>query len=209
MLETERADKKKALRELQSRSKELDDIRTEASRAASENADSSSPSDEDDEEPKPATTAAAKTAETQHLLTLLTHHSQIAKSLKTELSHLRRSTNAKILALQTTLDTLRAENASLKVALESQRAETEAVNRAVDERLAASLTKMLRERETKVVGKRDDQWVERVKGLEGERRLLGKVVMREWGKGECGGGGTGGGEGEGGQLYRYQFVKRG
>jgi myosin protein heavy chain len=73
----------------------------------------------------------------------------------------------------------------------------------MDERLAAMLSKVLKERSKNVVHKRDDQWVENVGKVKTEKEFMGKVLMREWGRQECGVA-----EENEKQRYRYQYVKR-
>ncbi|KAF3009640.1 hypothetical protein E8E13_007521 [Curvularia kusanoi] len=126
----------------------------------------------------------------------------------------------------TTLSAERASHertlAALQSRLESQAADHAAINAALDEQLSTLLSKLMKERARTVVGKRDGQWEEAAKGVVGEKRLLGKALMREWGRGEFGGtevegkGGRrdgdqnreGGGGGERGQVYGYKYVKR-
>lgn len=81
----------------------------------------------------------------------------------------------------------------------------EAVNKAMDERLAAMLTKVLKERARSVIGKRDGQWAETVGKKGDERELMGRVLMREWGRQEVGVAKEGEGEKQG---YRYKYVTR-
>jgi predicted nucleic acid-binding Zn-ribbon protein len=100
---------------------------------------------------------------------------------------------------------LRRTNATLKAEAEAREAEFDAVNKAMDERLAAMMSKVLKERTKHVVGKRDGQWAENVGKVSSEKELMGKVLLREWGRQEVGVAKEAEGEK---QRYRYQYVRR-
>lgn len=124
-------------------------------------------------------------------------------------SHLS-STKALKASHATALAALTSSNKALQARLAAQAADHAAVNAAMDERLSSLLSKLMKERARTVVGKRDGQWEEVQRGVREERGLLGRALMREWGRGELGGTEEGGKEGgERGQVYGYKFVKRG
>jgi myosin protein heavy chain len=156
-----------------------------------------------------STHSDSKDVEIENLRALIKKQASAMKTLKSETTSLRKKTQSST-TLQTELHTLRHKNESLRSTIEtlkseaeSQRADFEAINRAMDERLAATLSKMLKERSRAIVGKRDTQWADNVGKLKGEKEFMGKVLMREWGKQECGVV-----EEKEEQLYRYQYVKR-
>ncbi|KAF2245848.1 hypothetical protein BU26DRAFT_532613 [Trematosphaeria pertusa] len=211
--EDARTEKKRIMKELKKTSKEFDQVRAEAAQKASEEDasldDSSSLS-------LSSSQVNAKDAEIENLRTLLRKQAATLKSLKSETSTLRKentrlkaleieTTSATISTLQTELSTLRTENETLKADIQTRKEDFEAVNKAMDERLAGMLSKALKERARTVVGKRDGQWVESIGKVRDEREFMGKVLMREWGRQEVGVAREELGERQG---YRYQFVKR-
>lgn len=213
IIEQERTEKKRIMKELKKTSKEFDQVRAEAAQKASEEDasldDSSSLS-------LSSSQVNAKDAEIENLRTLLRKQAATLKSLKSETSTLRKentrlkaleieTTSATISTLQTELSTLRTENETLKADIQTRKEDFEAVNKAMDERLAGMLSKALKERARTVVGKRDGQWVESIGKVRDEREFMGKVLMREWGRQEVGVAREELGERQG---YRYQFVKR-
>lgn len=103
---------------------------------------------------------------------------------------------------------LKVEVAALKSRLSAQAADHAAINAAMDEQLAVLLSKLMKERARTVVGKRDGQWEQVQRGAAGEKELLGKVLMRQWGREECGASQERGkGKGQG-QLFEYKYVER-
>jgi hypothetical protein len=106
-----------------------------------------------------------------------------------------------IFELKEELSTLRTEKANLQLSLDDQ----EAVNAAMDEKLAALLSRVMKERAKTVVGKRDGQWQESVCQVQNEKELLGKVLLRQWGREEVGIADEREGEK---QMYQYKYVKR-
>ena len=106
--------------------------------------------------------------------------------------------------LESTITTLNSTVSSLQSALEIQKSDFAAVNKTMDERLAAMLSKMVKERSRSVVGKRDEQWREDVGRLRNEKEFMGKVLMREWGRQECGVAE----EDKENQVYGYKYVQR-
>jgi myosin protein heavy chain len=213
MLEAERSEKRKLAKELKRCNEQLDKLRAEAAKKTLEESDSEPEEEQEEEEDIStlSTSPSTKSAEISNLRNLVKSQASLLKTLKTEITTLRKAT--RISTIQgSELSALREENESLKSTIsvleseaESQRAESEAINKAMDERLAAMLSKMLKERSRAIAGKRDDQWVENVGRLKGEKELLGKVLMREWGKQECGAAKE---EEREKQVYRYQYVKR-
>jgi predicted nucleic acid-binding Zn-ribbon protein len=142
-------------------------------------------------------------------------------ALENELSSLRekaamtQSTNlqATITDLRSQLSDLQDDNAALKLdiqglttALLDKEDEHEALNKAMDEKMATMLSKMMKEKARTVVGKRDGQWVESVGKVQSEKELLGKVLMKQWGREEVGIVDEGKGEK---QAYKYKYVKKG
>lgn len=81
-----------------------------------------------------------------------------------------------------------------------------AVNAALDEQLSTLLSKLMKERARTVVGKRDGQWEEVQRSSAGEKDLLGKVLMRQWGREDRGV--TEEKKHGRGQVFEYKFVKR-
>jgi hypothetical protein len=75
----------------------------------------------------------------------------------------------------------------------------------MDEKLAALLSKVMKDRAKTVVGKRDGQWQESVGQVASDRELLGRALMRQWGREETGVADEKHGER---QTYGYQYVKR-
>jgi hypothetical protein len=204
MLETERGAKKKIARELKTANVELDRLRTEAAKKAA-----AAEEDSEEEISMVSSHSDSKEVEIENLRTLLRNQASAIKSLKSERAALRKKTHVSS-SLQPEMETLRYENSSLKATIETLRLEAEtqrlsfeAVNKQMDERLAAMLRKVVKERSKSAVGKRDDQWAASVAKLQGEKEFLGKVLMREWGRHDCGAA-----EEKENQLYQYQYVKR-
>ena len=137
--------------------------------------------------------------------TLLRKQAAATKALKSEHSSLRKRVET-YEKLQERLTTVEEENAALKIenskyvsTIEAQRSEFDLVNRTMDERMAAMLSKAMKERAKSVVSKRDNQWTESVEQLKEEKAYRGKVLLREWGRQECGVA-----EDKERQLYRYK-----
>lgn len=97
----------------------------------------------------------------------------------------------------------RKELESLRTEMETQKEDFKAVNMEMDERLALLLRSITKERAKTAIELRDGQWVKNMERLQGERELMGKVLMREWGKQECGAVAP-----DENQAYRYLYVKR-
>ena len=67
----------------------------------------------------------------------------------------------------------------------------DAVNRIVDERMIAAAKE------------REKLWKQKLAKVKGERRELGRALLREWGKEECGNAGI-----DNRQMYNYHYVKK-
>lgn len=67
----------------------------------------------------------------------------------------------------------------------------DAVNRVVDERMIAAAKE------------REKMWKQKLAKVKGERRELGRALLREWGKEECGSAGI-----DKRQMYNYHYVKK-
>ena len=210
LLDQERSEKRRLQKELKKIRQELDDVRARRSLDTPSSDDESSTIAA--QEDKPTTTSSelislrtallAQTAETASLKSTLTSLRKELKTLRPSSS--QSSESASQLAL------LQKQNADLHAQLAHQKAEHDALDAAMDEKLAGLLSGLVKEKARSVVGVRDGQWEERVKGLVGERELLGKVVMRQWGREELGAGAgeERDGEARGKQKYGYKFVKR-
>ncbi|KAF2685208.1 hypothetical protein K458DRAFT_486837 [Lentithecium fluviatile CBS 122367] len=206
LLEQERAEKKRIARDLKKASHDLDQLRTEVSQKAAADEDSSV----DESSFLSSSHADAKDVEIENLRMLLRKQSSTIKTLKTETTSLRKeitrlkaleSLSEAIAELQSELDVLRQANATLKAEAETREADFEAVNNAMDERLAAMVSKVLKDRARSLVGKRDGQWAESVGKVSSEKELMGRVLLREWGRQEVGVAKESEGEK---QRYRYQ-----
>ncbi|USP72800.1 hypothetical protein yc1106_00074 [Curvularia clavata] len=190
LLEQERSEKKRVTRDLKRLKEEVETLRNTAARKVMTDDDADSTIDDD------TTTAAdSQATEMASLRSVIRTQLSDIKSLKSELSALRkemktlkstRSDSSAVASLESTISALRTENTSLQNLLATKEADYEAVNKAMDEKLAVLLSKLMKEKAKTVVGKRDGQWSESVKELESEREVLGKVAMRQWGREEVG-----------------------
>ncbi|CAN9347154.1 unnamed protein product [Alternaria alternata] len=165
-----------------------------------------------------ATGANAKDNEIANLREIIRKQVSETKTLKSELSALRKdnktlkatSTSASqdtTATLEAQLSVLRSEKAALETRLANQAAENDAINKQMDEKLATLLSKLMKEKAKTVVGKRDGQWTESVREIEEEKKLLSKVLMRQWGREEVGVDEEREAK-DGKQGYRYKYVKR-
>ncbi|KAF2871148.1 hypothetical protein BDV95DRAFT_573385 [Massariosphaeria phaeospora] len=231
LIEHERAEKRRLAKQLKASQSEAEQLRTEAAQQTDAAEEQSSSASSSDESCPPSPMPNAKDTEIANLHTLLRKQASAIKTLKSSTSSLRKE-NARLksdadafaaadtepaIDLQAALNTLRLdkddltaelaalreENTRLNTQIESSREDFDAVNKAMDERLAAMLSKAVKERAKLVVGKRDEQWAAGVAKVQAERDVLGRVLLREWGRQEVGGAR----EGEK-QPYRYQYVKR-
>ncbi|UPX19709.1 uncharacterized protein EKO05_0009963 [Ascochyta rabiei] len=114
----------------------------------------------------------------------------IIKNQIAETKTLNSSHASALTSLRTTheaaLTALRSEVSTLQQRLDIQARDHEAINAAMDEQLSHLLSKLMKERARTVVGKRDDQWEEVQKSAASEKELLGKMLLRQWGREECG-----------------------
>ncbi|KAH9882417.1 hypothetical protein J1614_000653 [Plenodomus biglobosus] len=214
VLEQERSEKRRVLKELKSAREEIDKLRSDAAQTLAEE-DSS---DEDSSMTSPGSGAQATQAEISNLREIIRRQLADVKTLKSEMAVLRkenkklRSTTdtsldqqATISELNAQISTLQSQNSALESRLEEQRADFEAINKAMDEKLAAVVSKVMKERAKLVVGKRDGQWAETVGKVQDEKELLGKVLLRQWGREEVGIADDGRGER---QAYAYKYLRR-
>jgi chromosome segregation ATPase len=210
LLVQERAEKKGLDKDLKRTKDDLEKLRTEATQKLVEDEELS---DEDSDTSVLSTTSKEKDTEIIKLREIIRHQVSEMKTLKTETATLRRESKklktteeshsdfkSTISDLKDQLNASRMENATLRSSLEDQ----EAINTAMDEKLAKLLTKVMKERAKSVVGKRDGQWQESVGQVQGEKELMGKVLLRQWGREEVGIVDEKGGEK---QVYKYQYVK--
>jgi hypothetical protein len=210
LLVQERAEKKGLVKDLKRTKDDLEKLRTEATQKLVEDEELS---DEDSDTSVLSTTSKEKDTEIIKLREIIRHQVSEMKTLKTETATLRRESKklktteeshsdfkSTISDLKDQLNASRMENATLRSSLEDQ----EAINTAMDEKLAKLLTKVMKERAKSVVGKRDGQWQESVGQVQGEKELMGKVLLRQWGREEVGIVDEKGGEK---QVYKYQYVK--
>ncbi|KAF2703407.1 hypothetical protein K504DRAFT_463470 [Pleomassaria siparia CBS 279.74] len=230
IVEQERSEKRKLIKELKAKTIELENLRAESARkmADTENV-SDDDDDEEEEENEPSSSSAsarnkaeakAKDVEIANLRTLIRTQAATMKTLKSDLSALRK-THTRTLSkssTQTELDTtiqtlhaelhvLRKEKATLTMEAAAREEDLEATNKAMDEKLAAMMSKVLKERARTVVGMRDGQWAETLGKKQDEREFMGKLLMREWGRQEVGVADEREGLGEK-QRFRYKYVKR-
>ncbi|KAE8829637.1 hypothetical protein PTNB73_06396 [Pyrenophora teres f. teres] len=203
LLDQERSEKKRLQKELKKTKQDLDNLRARGM---------SSSDDESSTIAAPEESHSKSSADVSSLRTALAAQTAQTASLKSSLSALRHELRSfhNQPPLSSHVAHLQKQNADLQAQLLHQKAEHDALDAAMDEKLAGLLSGLVKEKARSVVGVRDGQWEERVKGLVGERELLGRVVMRQWGREEMGvseeGEGTGAARGK--QKYGYKFVKR-
>jgi chromosome segregation ATPase len=213
LLEQERSEKRSLIKDLK-RAKE----ETERLRAAALAKSLEEDTDDDTTISSPATETNAKDSEIANLREIIRKQVSETKTLKSELSALRKdnknlkststsSSQDTIATLEAQISALRSENEALESRLANQAAENAAINQQMDEKLATLLSKLMKEKAKTVVGKRDGQWTESVRELEEEKKLLGKVLMRQWGREEVGIDDEREAK-DGKQAYRYKYVKR-
>jgi chromosome segregation ATPase len=209
LLEQARGEKQRIVKDLKKTKDELEKSRAEAAQRLTEEEES-----DDSETSMSASTTKEKDTEIKSLRDIIRKQVSEIKTLKIETSILRKENKklnsnaefqfdleANISDLKDEISTLRKENATLQANLEDQ----EAVNIAMDEKLATLLSKLMKERAKTVVGKRDGQWQESVGQVQNEKELLGKVLLRQWGREELGVADEKHGEK---QTYQYKYAKR-
>lgn len=198
MLETERAEKRRLTKELRRAKERVDELTAQLAEWDGKKVAHDSDTTNDDSSMMNAR-SDSKDLEIANLRTLVRTQADTVKTLKSDIRLLRKGqrnspptpplssySESEIEALHAEIATLNSTIKSLRSQLEIQQSDFDAQNKAMDERLAAMLSKFLKERSRALVGKRDEQWVENVGKLSGEKELLGKVLMREWGRGELG-----------------------
>ncbi|KAF1847716.1 uncharacterized protein K460DRAFT_363757 [Cucurbitaria berberidis CBS 394.84] len=214
LLVQERSEKKRVLKDLKKAKEEAEKLRAEAAQKIVED----STSNDDTSTSMSTSEANEKDTEISNLRDIIRKQVTEMKLLKTETITLKKE-NKKLIsasdshsdlqdtmaALESQLTSLRTKNSTLEARLEAQESDFEAVNKAMDEKLAAMLSKLMKERAKTVVGKRDGQWVETVGKVQTEKELMGKVLLRQWGREEIGVAQEKRGERQG---YAYQYVKR-
>jgi hypothetical protein len=210
LLDQERNEKKRIFKDLKRTKDELEKLRAETAKKLAEEEEESS---DEDASPLSTTTIKEKDTEITNLRDIIRKQVSEMKMLKLETTTLRKECktlkaatesqpDAEVISnLKDEIQTLRSQNATLHTSLEDQ----EAVNAAMDEKLATLLSKVMKERAKTVVGKRDGQWQESVGQVQTEKELLGKVLLRQWGREEVGIADEKHGEK---QPYKYQYVKR-
>lgn len=208
LLEQERSEKRRIIKDLKRTKDELERLRQAAQGRAEDDI-----SGDEDSTTLP-TDDKEKDVEIENLQKIIRQQVSATKTLKSEMTALRKENKSlktsteSFSDLQSTIDTLeselealRTQNTSLQESLEDQ----EAINAAMDEKLATMLSKLMKERAKTVVGKRDGQWAESVSKVQDEREILGKVLLRQWGREEVGIANEKQGEP---QVYKYKYVKR-
>ncbi|KAJ4373728.1 hypothetical protein N0V86_007871 [Didymella sp. IMI 355093] len=185
LLAQERKEKARLKKDAERLQRELDDLRTEHTQEP--------PSPPTPTQIRPPPPPLRHNQPTTPKTRKSTTHASTLSSLTTSHEH--------------SLTALRTEISSLRHNLETQALDHAAVNAAMDEQLSTLLSKLMKERARTLVGKRDGQWEEVQRSGAGERALLGKVLMRQWGgrsvvcplpllrRGE-------------GQVYAYRYVKK-
>ncbi|KAH7413855.1 hypothetical protein DE146DRAFT_10067 [Phaeosphaeria sp. MPI-PUGE-AT-0046c] len=210
LVDRERSEKRRLI-------KELKEAKETAEKSHTQVEDDTASDDKSSDDSVASTTSAGakeKEAERQSLRYTVRKQTSEMKVLSQEIVTLRKENKkskttinsfsdleANIAQLKNELNHLRAQNADLQSSLEDQ----EAVNAAMDEKLATVLSKLMKERAKTVVGKRDGQWQASVGQVQSEKELLGKVLLRQWGREEVGIADEKHGEQQG---YQYKYVKR-
>ncbi|KAH7071213.1 hypothetical protein BKA63DRAFT_418730 [Paraphoma chrysanthemicola] len=208
MLEQERLEKKRVIRDLQRSKADLEKAWADIAQRDAEQERS-----DDGETTTSPMEAREKDAEIASLRGIIRKQVTESKSLRIEMTTMRKDNGklraamesrneniASITSLQGEVDTLHAVNTSLQSRLEDQ----EAINAAMDKQLASMLSKLMKEKAKTVVGKRDEQWQDSVGQMRNEKELLGKVLLRQWGREELGIANEKQGER---QTYQYQYLK--
>lgn len=220
LLEQERSEKKRVVKNLKNAKDELEDLRAvHARQQASEESEEEDLSDEDTtSRSTKSKEMEAKNSEITSLREIIRQQVTETKTLKNEMlllkkenkklkSRLETSSDLQVTVsgLETQLAQLRTTNESLQSQIDAQEEDFEAVNAAMDEKLAAMVSKVMKERARTVVGRRDGQWAETVGKVQTDKELLGKVLLRQWGREEIGIADEKRGEK---QPYGYKYVKR-
>ncbi|KAH4160204.1 hypothetical protein HBH43_176500 [Parastagonospora nodorum] len=210
LLNQERTEKRRIIKDFNKTKEELGQSRAEAARRFTEDDESS---DESETSVSPISTKE-KDMEIKSLREIIRKQVSEIKTLKAETSTWRKESKSlkdrvesysdlesAMGGLKEEISTLRSEKCALQASLEDQ----EAVNVAMDEKLAKVLSKLMKERARTVVGKRDGQWQESVGQVQNDKELMGKVLLRQWGREELGIADEDHGEK---QTYQYKYAKR-
>lgn len=198
LLTQERKEKVRLKKDVERLQNDIDDLRAEHDK----NAVLASESDNTTTPPlPPAPSVDSKDKEIAALRDIVKSQLVSIKTLKS--THVSTISSLKT-SHDSTLASLNAEISSLQSRLDNQAADHTAINAAMDEKLSHLLSKLMKERARNVVVKRDGQWEEVQRSAAGEKELLGKVLLRQWGREECGVVEERGR----GQLYEYKFVKK-
>lgn len=205
LLQQERTEKRRIATEHRKIVQELDRLRTEAVQRGEEGGfiDGSSLSSSMHDDPKDA--------EMENLRLLVREQASSLKTVKSEMSSLRKETarlkgldtsarDGALADLESQMSSLRRKNETLKAEAKNREQEFITINKAMDERLAGLLSETLKARAKTVVARRDGQWAEK---MQSEREFIGKVLMREWGRQEVGAAKEGEKQG-----YQYKYVQR-
>tara|TARA_R110002003_G_scaffold145_8_gene13398 strand:- start:7406 stop:10006 length:2601 start_codon:yes stop_codon:yes gene_type:complete len=209
LLEQERTEKTRIIKDLQRARDDLEELRADAAQklADQERSDASVT-------PVLSSDVNDQDAEITSLRDIIRKQVAEMKTLKIQTNSLRKDnrklkaaiesqyeSNATITNLRDEIHTLRGENISLRSSLEDQ----EAINTAMDEKLASMLSKLMKEKAKSVVGRRDGQWQDSVGQVQNEKELLGRVLLRQWGREELGIADEKQGER---QAYQYRYLKK-
>jgi chromosome segregation ATPase len=204
-----KADAERFEQDLEYVNERLEDTRAEADRRAAEVKTLRSEISTLRKETKSLQEAANRSTDFQATITSL--ESELTTLREKAASNLSADLEATVADLRNQLSDLHDDNAGLKLdiqglttALLDKEDEHEALNKAMDEKMATMLSKIMKEKARTVVGKRDGQWVESVGKVQSEKELLGKVLMKQWGREEVGIAEEGDK-----QAYRYKYVKKG
>jgi myosin protein heavy chain len=209
LLDQERTEKKRVIKDLQRARDDLEKLRIDAAQklADQERSDdnvtsviSSDVNDQDNEITSLRDVIRKQVAEMKTLRNQTNTLRKDNKKLKAA-TESQYELNATITNLRDEINTLRGENTSLRSSLEDQ----EAINTAMDEKLASMLSKLMKEKAKSVVSRRDGQWQDSVGQVQNEKELLGRVLLRQWGREELGI--TDEKQGER-QPYQYRYLKR-
>ena len=207
LLTSERKEKTRLKKEVDRLHAEIEELRLETEPKLPQDSDSESDDTTTPSLLPPASLIASKKDEEIEAL------KAIIKNQVAELRTLKADHSSTVTTLKTThestLSALRSEISALQSKLDDQAADHEAVNQAMDEQLSTLLSKLMKERARTVVGKRDGQWEEVQKSAKedakAEKELLGKVLLRQWGREECGVSEEKRGQK---QLFEYKYIKR-
>lgn len=210
LLNQERTEKRRIIKDLNRAKDELLQSRAEGAQRLAEGGESS----DESETSVSSTNTKEKDMEIKSLREIIRKQVSEIKTLKAETSTWRKESKklkdtvesysdlgSAIDGLKEEISTLRSEKSALQASLEDQ----EAVNVAMDEKLAKVLSKLMKERARTVVGKRDGQWQESVGQVQNDKELMSRVLLRQWGREELGIADEDHGEK---QTYQYKYSKR-